>query len=1125
MAEPKVSIGVSAHADFSDIDRAGSQAASRLQRQFRDLGNDRQGLLNRMLGGSTARTPNDTHRIVDNVRQALERTGQTAKRLRDIRLPDQFKDAARHILDMQRGIDRLSHTLEGRDLRRRVRMSGQDVQQPWAWDWSRLGYGSAAAQHAAQQRFFQASLGGSVPGVGGGGMRGMLGGVARSWGLQQIGGAVGGLGGASGIGGIVPMGGAGSALGALGVGAGVALAVGAVAAAVKVALAGLNESQKKAESVDSIYKTLVGGSGFAELETRAVDLGGKLQLVSSEAARLAASFVRTSGAADLAAVDRAQAAGQFGRGYGIDPNASAQLFGRAELLGYGGSKQTQRDFAVLLAQTIAGSGMFGRGEAIMADMVGQISKIADTQYRTASEETLGRYGDLLAGAYAGNPALRGGGAARLLDMFNGAGSGGGLSSEALSWGAFGDAVGNDLANMKIFQEASITDRPRDVGIRSASNKTKGELLYEFVKRQSGGMPGDELRKQFAYALMEMSGGKTSMNAGMGIFDIYSDMESAPGGMAGFGSWMKKVLPGQKFDNLNPAGLQNISRVYRQLRTPTLEGSADLAKMAQGYLADKNVSAGDKDRLRAALAAPNRDQALTGALPDIAARYGYEKTPADETRQTQADLTTALGELGNYVRDLTNTIRGLTVSLARIFGLGPDSGGGALSGLSGSVWSLPIPGLGAASLARRLGGSLFGAGGAMPEVPGGPGATFNPGAGLGGGGGLPSIGARLADAIFGRGASASAVPVPGKAWGGSAPRSWRNNNPGNLVGQNFGATGTDGRFARYATPAAGWAAMEQQLKRYASGATTGTPLRSVRQILSTWAPSGENDTGAYVSAVAKALGVDPDAPLDMENRPQLEALMGAIATHEAGRPTPYGSSMQAGAGNIRFMNAGATRNKPITADLMGRVSEAIEAVYGKGAIAELYSGGQDARGHGSRRMGSTRHDGGMAGDFHVRDASGNLISGDRLGALAQYWLAKRYGGVGLEMRGGGIHLDQHSDRFPYWNYSNAGGQYTEGQRRAIKAGRAGILPDLQNIDQSPMPPALNRALSGDSPERLNARWQGQVAMDVTFRDSRGNAVQRRQALAVSEPRLAGSGGSGADSSRFSWNDTVTMPAFG
>lgn len=62
--------------------------------------------------------------------------------------------------------------------------------------------------------------------------------------------------------------------------------------------------------------------------------------------------------------------------------------------------------------------------------------------------------------------------------------------------------------------------------------------------------------------------------------------------------------------------------------------------------------------------------------------------------------------------------------------------------------------------------------------------------------------------------------------------------------------------------------------------------------------------------------------------------------------------------IRYANQGATRNKPLSDDLLKRLAY-LEQM---GITAEVFSGGQDGIGEGSRRTGSTRHDHGGAGDI-------------------------------------------------------------------------------------------------------------------------------------------------------------------
>lgn len=128
----------------------------------------------------------------------------------------------------------------------------------------------------------------------------------------------------------------------------------------------------------------------------------------------------------------------------------------------------------------------------------------------------------------------------------------------------------------------------------------------------------------------------------------------------------------------------------------------------------------------------------------------------------------------------------------------------------------------------------------------------------------------------------------------SPMSWRNNNPGNLRGKYYGATGNVKGFATYATPQAGWDAMEKQLFRYYEGKTTGKPLQTVGDIVKTWAPAADgNNPGRYAAEVAGSLGVGVDDKIDINDEDFRHRLMGKIAGYEAGRVTPYGSNLGRG----------------------------------------------------------------------------------------------------------------------------------------------------------------------------------------------------------------------------------------
>lgn len=110
-----------------------------------------------------------------------------------------------------------------------------------------------------------------------------------------------------------------------------------------------------------------------------------------------------------------------------------------------------------------------------------------------------------------------------------------------------------------------------------------------------------------------------------------------------------------------------------------------------------------------------------------------------------------------------------------------------------------------------------------------------------------------------------------------PLSVRNNNPGNI---RKGAG-----FAVYDTPQAGLDALRNDLTVKVSGNSRAmkgnygddyTP--TIRNLISTYAPNNENDTDAYITAVAQNTGIDPDAALAPAD---VDKLIPAIIHQEGG----------------------------------------------------------------------------------------------------------------------------------------------------------------------------------------------------------------------------------------------------
>lgn len=121
---------------------------------------------------------------------------------------------------------------------------------------------------------------------------------------------------------------------------------------------------------------------------------------------------------------------------------------------------------------------------------------------------------------------------------------------------------------------------------------------------------------------------------------------------------------------------------------------------------------------------------------------------------------------------------------------------------------------------------------------------------------------------------------------ATPRGIRNNNPGNIVfNENNpwqGQTGKEpnGRFAQFSDAESGIRAMHQVLQAY-----TDRGISTIRGMINTYAPSIENNTDAYVNAVARDTGIDPDVPIDINDMPTAERVVSAIIKHENGG-NPY-----------------------------------------------------------------------------------------------------------------------------------------------------------------------------------------------------------------------------------------------
>lgn len=151
-----------------------------------------------------------------------------------------------------------------------------------------------------------------------------------------------------------------------------------------------------------------------------------------------------------------------------------------------------------------------------------------------------------------------------------------------------------------------------------------------------------------------------------------------------------------------------------------------------------------------------------------------------------------------------------------------------------------------------------------------------------------------------GSATATVAEPGTAASGNAQaakqaRGVRNNNPLNIVRSaekwQGKVNGDDVRFETFETPEAGIRAGAKNLLTYQ--AKYG--LNTIDGIISRWAPATENQTGPYIAAVSKQMGVGPSAKLNLKDPKTLTALTTAIITHENNGQPYSDAQISAGVG--------------------------------------------------------------------------------------------------------------------------------------------------------------------------------------------------------------------------------------
>ncbi|EDZ0840648.1 hypothetical protein GJ904_23020 [Salmonella enterica] len=647
----------------------------------------------------------------------------------------------------------------------------------------------------------------------------------------------------------------------------------------------IDKAQDAAIGMDKIYRQIGGIASYSNIKKTMYDTGSALGMDVNEAIGLGSTYSR---AANLRAGDNLGTgmlvSGGLARTYGLDPNMAAGVMGGFRGSNIARNDQDTRRIGLLIGETIAKSNAFGKAD----EMMQAVSQFAVAQARQSlTAPNIAGYGGAMSSLMGMNlPGLDVQGSAQLLSRVNSALTQGGAQGEASQMLTARVGAANGLNPFQLREM-------REGGMFATKNSVfggGGDQSYFSMTRDQIGRNYRRGSDDYYLALANHMGTTIGQARALDKMDT---------GMLGSAEAALKTA-GLDIAKVNPTSLGTIAQI---------QSGRGLGGIAQGYLNGKGKQAltgSEREDLLSALGGNDPDK-LKEVLTKIAGAHGTVQTEGSQIRDGIAELNNTMTKIADNALPALNVMRMAMVKLT----------GGSESALrkayettemnerAGAIGSKYKPQLEANQAARdkliaqgkgrntpegyteftrldkerreiiaKQEADLATARKEVHDMAYGP---STPGEASGQTGSTNVSGsAAVAAAEAGAGGSTS---EGGGGGGGSLPAG--SGPAGNVGGGNIGnLRGVNGGWQRFDSARGGMAAMAGQLLRYQSKAKFGHK-KTLRQLISTYAPSNENNTEQYVSQVAKWTGLNPDSDIDLRNPDIMRKVLEAMIRKENG----------------------------------------------------------------------------------------------------------------------------------------------------------------------------------------------------------------------------------------------------
>ncbi|EPO4551763.1 lytic transglycosylase [Escherichia coli] len=661
-------------------------------------------------------------------------------------------------------------------------------------------------------------------------------------------------------------GGAGAGLMGL-VGGLAALGVGKIIGAVADKI---GQAQDNVIGLDKLYRQVGGIVSFSSLQRGVMSTANRLGMTNGDAIALASTYSRAANIQPGQNLGTGMlVSGGLARSYGLDPNSVAGTMGQLSASRVVNNDQQLRRMGLLMGEAIGKSGAFAQaGEAMQA-----ISDFATQQARMSlTAPNVPGYAGAMAGLMSsGIPGMDLQGSTNLLGRIN---------ASLQRGGAMGDPSRAFMARMALrngINNPMALEVLQSGGAFGTISSTLGpDSLYG--QRFGGSYHGDQTLLDMtrqgihrAYGYGPDSIVALSRHLGVGINDALAIDQMSSADMSGVSDRLRRL-------KINPDSVNATS--YAALGQ--IQSGKGLEVMGNEYLKRGSLDAGERQRLTDALRGAD-PQKLKDVLTEVAATHGPAKTEGSEIRDNVAKLN---NQFEDYARRALPALDVMRMALVKMTGGSEDSlrrdyekgmrldtqqqarrkYGWRLDAYQQEMNTLQDKGVGMQTmgpegdryralkrqqqLMRQQQLNFVEQGNANAHA-----AAYGP----------QTAGEAALDSNYISSPSAAAA-------GSGAAGNWAGGNVGNLKDVN-------GNWRRFPSQQAGIAASAGQLLRYSTGKYQGGRKRTLREIISTYAPPKENNTALYIDQASKWTGFDPDQELDLRDQSTLMKVTTAVLRKE------------------------------------------------------------------------------------------------------------------------------------------------------------------------------------------------------------------------------------------------------